>query len=248
MRQYLTFQLYGPLAAWGEQAVGQERDASPQPSRSAILGLVAASLGLRREQESDQARLAQSLGVGIKLCAHGLGMRDFHTAQRAKSIARARHLHTRRDELAHDNIDTVISYRAYRQDSAAVVALWLLQDNDALDLEAIAQAMQRPVFNLYLGRKSCPLALPLAPQVSATPDLRKALDSHHDALHTDDRLPKELRQLFKAPASYYWDDTDAPGMQASFQQRRYDQPLSRVRWQFAERQEFVRLAKSEEAT
>jgi len=248
MRQYLTFQLYGPLAAWGEQAVGQERDASPQPSRSAILGLVAASLGLRRKQESEQGKLVQSLGLGIKLCAHGLGMRDFHTAQRAKSIARAKHLHPRRDELAHDNIDTVISYRAYRQDSAAVVALWLLHDDDCFDLEAIALAMERPVFNLYLGRKSCPLALPLAPQVRAAPDLRKALDSHHDALNSDDRLPRELRRLFTAPASYYWDRTVEPGMQASFQQRRYDQPLNRVRWQFAERQEFVRLAKPEEAT
>ena len=248
MRQYLTFQLYGPLAAWGEQAVGQERDASPQPSRSAIIGLVAASLGLRREQESEQAQLVQSLGLGIKLCAHGIGMRDFHTAQRAKSTSRAKHLHTRRDELAHDKIDTVISYRAYRQESAAVVALWLLSDDGDFDLQAIASAMQRPCFNLYLGRKSCPLALPLSPEVSAASDLRAALDSHHDSLKTEECLPVELRKLFKTQASYYWDTTDEPGMQASFQQRRYDQPLSRVRWQFAERQEFVRLATSEEAT
>lgn len=248
MRQYLTFQLYGPLAAWGEQAVGQERDASPQPSRSAILGLVAASLGLRREQESEQAQLVQSLCLGIKLCAHGIGMRDFHTAQRAKSTSRAKHLHTRRDELAHDKIDTVISYRAYRQDSAAVVALWLLRDDGDFDLEAIASAMQRPCFNLYLGRKSCPLALPLSPQVSRATDLRAALDSHHDSLMKENRLPAVLHQLFDERASYYWDSTDEPGMQASFQQRRYDQPLSRVRWQFAERQEFVRLATSEEAT
>ena len=246
MRKYLTFQLYGPLAAWGEQAVGQERDASPQPSRSAILGLVAASLGLRRDNELEHARLVQSLGVGIRLCARGVGMRDFHTAQRAKAIARARHLHTRRDELAHDNIETVISYRAYRQDSAAVVALWLLADDGELDLQTIAKALLQPRFNLYLGRKSCPLAIPLAPSVSAAADLRSALDSHHQALQTEDRLPAALRNLFAEQASYYWDSTDEPGMQASFQERRYDQPLSRVRWQFAERQEFVRLATTED--
>jgi CRISPR system Cascade subunit CasD len=246
MRQYLTFQLYGPLAAWGEQAVGQERDASPQPSRSAILGLVAAALGLRREDEQQHTQLAQALGIGIKLCARGLGMRDFHTAQRAKSIARAKHLYTRKDELAHDNIDTVISYRAYRQDSAAVVALWLAEATGDFDLEVIAQAIQQPAFNLYLGRKSCPLALPLAPRVTSAADLRSALDSHQQALQSEELLPAVLRRLFAASGSYYWDITDEPGMQADYQQRRYDQPLSRVRWQFAERQEFVRLESVEE--
>ena len=248
MREYLTFQLYGPLAAWGEQAVGQERDASAQPSRSAILGLVAASLGVRRDQEHEQARLVQTLGLGVRLCAHGIGMRDFHTAQRAKSIARARHLHTRKDELAHDNIDTVISYRAYRQDSAAVVALWLLNDDSKYGLDAIAEAMKQPAFNLYLGRKSCPLALPLAPRIVTEANLRAALDSHQQALQLEELLPVELLKLFAGQSSYYWDFTDEAGMQPTYQQRRYDQPLSRVRWQFAERQEFVCLEHSEDMT
>jgi len=168
-------------------------------------------------------------------------------AQRAKSFARARHLQTRRDELAHDKIDTVISYRAYRQDTAAIVALWLLKDATNYDLEAIAGALQRPTFNLYLGRKSCPLSMPLAPLVSSSSDLRSALDSHHHALQSEELLPADLRRLFAVHGSYFWDATDEPGMQATFQQRRYDQPLSRVRWQFAERQEFVLLAKTEEA-
>ena len=248
MRDYLTFQLYGPLAAWGEQAVGQERDASPQPSRSALLGLVAAALGLRREQAAEQEQLVQSLGVGIRLCSRGHGLRDFHTAQNAKSTARARHLHTRRDVLAHDNIGTVISYRAYRQESAAIVALWLLPSVSDYDLEPIVKALQMPMFNLYLGRKSCPLALPLSAKITAADDLRSALDLHYKSLQSDERLPAALLKLFQGPSSYYWDKTDEPGMQASFQQRRYDQPLNRVRWQFAERQEFVFLGDSEEAS
>jgi CRISPR system Cascade subunit CasD len=247
MREYLTFQLYGPLAAWGEQAVGQERDASPQPSRSAVLGLIAAALGLRRDQEYEQGQLAQSLGLGILLCSHGLGMRDFHTAQRAKSIARVRHLHTRRDELAHDNIDTVISYRAYRQDSAAVAALWLLNDESEYGLDAIAEAMKRPAFSLYLGRKSCPLAIPLAPRVVTEVDLRSALDSRQQSLQSEELLSKALLKLFAGQSGYYWDFTDEAGMQSTYQQRRYDQPLSRVRWQFAERQEYVCLGQSEES-
>ncbi len=44
MDNYLVFQLYAPLAAWGGQAVGQERPSDDHPSRSALLGLLAAAL------------------------------------------------------------------------------------------------------------------------------------------------------------------------------------------------------------
>ncbi len=45
-------QLYGPLAAWGEQAVGGVRRSATHPSKSAILGLCAAAQGIRRDEET----------------------------------------------------------------------------------------------------------------------------------------------------------------------------------------------------
>ncbi|WP_295540003.1 CRISPR-associated protein Cas5, partial [Thiolapillus sp.] len=52
MDDYLVFQLYAPLASWGGQAVGQERPSDDHPGRSALLGLLAAALGIRREEEA----------------------------------------------------------------------------------------------------------------------------------------------------------------------------------------------------
>ncbi|HLD44337.1 MAG TPA: CRISPR-associated protein Cas5, partial [bacterium] len=48
---YLVFQLRAPLSAWGETAVGEYRPTSNYPSNSALLGLLAAALGIDREDE-----------------------------------------------------------------------------------------------------------------------------------------------------------------------------------------------------
>ena len=38
MKDYLVFRLYGPMASWGQAAVGGDRPTDIQPSRSAVLG------------------------------------------------------------------------------------------------------------------------------------------------------------------------------------------------------------------
>ena len=51
MNAYLVFRLYGPLASWGMPAVGGDRPTAAQPTRSALLGLLAAGLGIKRDKE-----------------------------------------------------------------------------------------------------------------------------------------------------------------------------------------------------
>ena len=43
MSQYLVFQLHGPMASWGVDAPGEVRHSHELPSRSALLGLLAAA-------------------------------------------------------------------------------------------------------------------------------------------------------------------------------------------------------------
>ena len=63
MRDYLVFQLYGQLASWGDIAVGETRPSALTPTKSAILGLVAAALRLKRPDtihyEHDEPRTAR---------------------------------------------------------------------------------------------------------------------------------------------------------------------------------------------
>ena len=48
----LVFRLYGPMASWGEIAVGENRHTANYPSKSALLGLLGAALGIERDDEA----------------------------------------------------------------------------------------------------------------------------------------------------------------------------------------------------
>ena len=76
MASYLIMQLYGPLAAWGEQAVGGVRRSAAHPSKSAVLGLCAAAQGIRRDDEAAHSRLVEHLKFGVKVIDPGSLMTD----------------------------------------------------------------------------------------------------------------------------------------------------------------------------
>ena len=58
MHEYLLFRLYGSMASWGDIAVGEFRPTFDHPSKSAVMGLIAAAMGIRRDEEERQRELA----------------------------------------------------------------------------------------------------------------------------------------------------------------------------------------------
>ena len=88
MADYLVFRLYGPLASWGEIAVGESRHSAAYPSRSALIGLLGAALGIERDDEAGQQALAAGYRFGVKLHAAGHPLRDYHTVQRGPELKR----------------------------------------------------------------------------------------------------------------------------------------------------------------
>jgi CRISPR system Cascade subunit CasD len=81
MPEFLTFQLYGPMQSWGEIAVGGYRSSATYPSKSAVLGLIAAALGIERSEETMIQTLHESLKMAVCVFSEGQMMRDFHTLQ-----------------------------------------------------------------------------------------------------------------------------------------------------------------------
>ncbi|MHA6831772.1 type I-E CRISPR-associated protein Cas5/CasD [Ralstonia pseudosolanacearum] len=257
MTEYLLFRLYGPLASWGEIAVGESRHSAMYPSKSALLGLLGAALGVRRDDDAGQQALVRGYRFGVKLLTAGSPMRDYHTVQappqRRKVVYR-----TRRQELADPQaLGTLLSAREYRCDSLALVAAEALPEAPHT-LDAVAQALRYPHFPLYLGRKSCPLALPLQPQLVGAETLRAALDDARFPSPTalllgypEQPWPTEVdRRVFAfqpAAQRYYWEDGMHAGMEPALQLVRNDQPLSRRRWQFAPRREYAILGTEAEA-
>lgn len=232
MGDYLVFQLYAPLVSWGTQAVGQERPTDDHPGRSALLGLLAASLGIKRDEETQHLALSNACKLGIKLYAPGLALRDFHTAQVPPSNRKTLHLYTRRDELTEPKLGTILSFRSYQQDSLSLVAV--TSSSEQFSLGKLHRALRTPHFQLYLGRKSCPPAVHLNPQLIESDSLKEALDSYQmgEELHP-------LKMLDKP--RYYWEKMSHTGLKENYHVPRYDQPISRQRWQFSSRDEYVFL-------
>lgn len=81
MKEYLVFRLYGAMASWGVPAVGGDRATAIAPTRSALLGLLGAALGVTRDNATKLEALQQSVSFGVKQCVPSSILRDYHTAQ-----------------------------------------------------------------------------------------------------------------------------------------------------------------------
>lgn len=249
MTDYLVFRLYAPLASWGQPAVGESRPSASHPGRGAILGLLAAALGLPRDAADGLAALTDSVRVGVKQLNAGQLMRDYHTVQVPSSERKVRHF-TRRDELnrpTHE-LNTVLSSRDYRSDGCWVVAIWLTSQA-TLGLEQIEAALKRPRFTLYLGRKACPLAVPVAPIRKSFANLKQALDVEFPPLFGNDNRRWRTDPKSDSVVLYCWEG-DADGLDGGDDVESsdvWDQPINRQRWQFGKRTEYRRYQSSSEA-
>ena len=177
-------------------------------------------MGIRRNDKPGQERLS-NWSVAVSTLSSGGWFRDFHTVQ-AVPTARIKRPSTRRQALrALQRTDNpVVTRRDYRTDCAFGVALW-----GSGDFEELQRALVRPFFVPYLGRKSCPLAAPMAPRVVEAESPVEALR------HV--RLPPYLEsRLDPAHPLSIASDEALPGGR---EQLRWDEPLDRTAWHFGPR-------------
>ena len=228
MKDYLVFQLYAPLSSWGEEAVGEVRHSASVPTRSALLGLLAAALGIRREDEAQLNNFNQHYHLAVHvLSSRERWLRDYHTVSAPRENKKYRY-YTRRDELclAPDEVSTLISLREYRCDGYWHVAV-SATPGAPYALETLREALLEPVFPLYLGRKSCPLALPLAPRV-LNGSLKEVLIQAAEEI-----TPSALAGFVTQTGMCYWDDPQETSLAWQQSQQSNNQPVSRQRWQFS---------------
>ncbi|MBT2207276.1 type I-E CRISPR-associated protein Cas5/CasD [Actinomadura sp. NEAU-AAG7] len=149
----LLLHLSGPLQSWGERSRFNQRDTSRAPTRSGLIGLIAAALGRRRDQPLDDLT---PLRFTTRIDRPGTLLRDFHTV----GGGMPRHLTVITAEGKRRSADTatLVSNRYYLQDAAFTVAV-TAPDPDLLD--TCARALRAPTWPPYLGRRSCPPNAPL---------------------------------------------------------------------------------------
>lgn len=242
MAQFLTFALVAPLASFGALAVGERRPTWDRPARSAVLGLVGACLGLEREDDAAQAALAGEYGLALLCHAPGRLLADYHTAQVPPTRGKRRFA-TRAEELRAPDLATVLSRRDYRSGAWHLAALWARGAAPRWTLPTIAAAMEEPDFVPYLGRKSCPLGLPLAPRLDDAPGPGAALARRHRTTEARDAPEARFRHMADGVgeaflARDHWDGEADSALLRRMETRR-DQPRSRRLWQFDLRQEVI---------
>lgn len=232
MPSYLTFALAAPIGAMGDLAVGERRSSWDRPGRSAVLGLMAACLGLDRADEAAHRDLEQGYGLAMRVERLGPVLADYHTAQ-VPPRRRNRRFSTRAEELAAGDLETIPSRRDYRADLVVLGALWP-RSSGRWTLDALADALAAPRFVPYFGRKACPLGLPMKPMLAEQPDpitalAARAAEGPERAFVPSSRAPIVVLDRADLPA----------GVEPSRIELRRDALVSRTRWQFALREEAV---------
>ncbi|MDR0917353.1 MAG: type I-E CRISPR-associated protein Cas5/CasD [Oscillospiraceae bacterium] len=144
----LLLRLAAPLQSWGAYSRFNRRTTEREPTKSGVIGLVAAALGRRRTDSIDDLR---ELAFGVRIDQRGSLLHDFHTA------------HT-------ESGQAFTSDRYYLEDAVFLVGL----EGDEKLLSAIDAAVRSPVFPLFLGRRSCPPTGRLSPGIRDS-DLSTAL-------------------------------------------------------------------------
>lgn len=152
-KSYLALRLEGPLQSWGFDSQYNRRNSGLMPTKSAIAGLCCAALGLSRGSVGEREFLvsfAETSMTAIAIPRNGVGkelsvrrLQDYHTVQNTKT--------------AEGKIkDCHITHRHYLSDASFGV---LLEGESSL-LNQVADALENPVWGVWLGRKTC---IPTAP-------------------------------------------------------------------------------------
>ena len=128
----------GPLQSWGTDSHFETRHTDTHPSKSGVIGMIAAGLGYHRDEDRILQRL-NSLDFAVRIDQPGEMLRDYHTARKYKENGVFER--------------TYVTNRYYLQDAVFVVALSSSDDNLIDDVKV---AVTNPYFSLYLGRRSLP--------------------------------------------------------------------------------------------
>ncbi|MCW5968618.1 MAG: type I-E CRISPR-associated protein Cas5/CasD [Blastocatellales bacterium] len=195
MKRTLLLRLAGPMQSWGTQSRFSIRDTGLEPSKSGVFGLLCAALGVTRDDEATLKQLRENLVMGVRVDREGIMKKDFHTA---KDVAKA---------SGSGRKETEISDRWYLADADFLVAL---ESEDEAFLHKINDALARPVWQIFLGRKSfvpsqpvrlldAPLEMPLFASLAFLPWETNRKQSPPQRLRvvidTVAELPSEIRHI-----------------------------------------------------
>jgi CRISPR system Cascade subunit CasD len=197
-----------PMQSWGIRSHGVIRDTMAEPTKSGVVGLLAAALGIERENDAAVAELAR-LRLAIRVDREGVLERDYHTTQNVPTTHGTGHR-------------TVVSERFYLADALCLV---VLQGDERL-LTKVAAAVRQPHWRLSFGRKAYVPARPLlAPEAGPVAQTAKQVLEEHPWLEPSARaLTRARRTMATGQVTLRTVIECSPDQPRA--EVRYDQPIS----------------------
>ncbi|MFV0281485.1 MAG: type I-E CRISPR-associated protein Cas5/CasD [Rhodoblastus sp.] len=203
----LVLRLEAPLMSFGREAIDQNGPTRDHPDASLLTGLIANALGWRREEVAKHQRLQDRLRFAVRIDREGADLRDFQTAKLGKGDSgwTTHGAPEGRAGGAGSYISPHLRFRHYRADASLTIAVTLDAPDEAPTLDACLAALETPARPLFIGRKPCLPAGPLALGIADAPDLIGALATYPVA--QDDGKPRRFVLAPEDAADMQHDET-----------------------------------------
>ena len=206
----LVFTLYGSVGSFGSPSRSASNESRRPtefvPTKSALVALLGACAGVPRDKLHYIDQGFQVAVVERIRPAPMSSKPDYHTVRRGKKPHKDRKIWTRFEELrASTERGSILSWREYWSHG-----LWtarVVPTNPDTDLAPWCQSLACPRYEPYVGRRSCHLALPLAPQVVECDSVQEALGQYQPHGLT----VEPFRSLLTTPGKTLYFDDGFPG-------------------------------------
>jgi len=156
----LVLRLAGPLQSWGTSSRHNRRTTAGEPTKSGVVGLLAAAQGRPRTDPVDDLA---GLRFAVRIDQPGQLRRDFHTASRYDGKPLPSTEVNGKGEQKSTKYLTRVTERFYLEEAVFVAAL----AGAASLMETLADAVRQPASPLALGRRAC---VPTQPLLLPAPD------------------------------------------------------------------------------
>jgi len=208
MSNTLAFLIDAPLQSWGSSSKFQRRETESWPTKSALVGVLAAALGIDKHSCDETAQLAMLSALSFSVfrwpkTAPLTRLADFHTVGGGYDKSKpGERLHIPCKAGDGSPFSTVITRRTYLTD-ARFIALF---QGDPSTLERVAASLLDPVWGIWFGRKTCIPAEPLSPVIAASP--REALNTLLNIFGADSAEIGDIEGLTESsgPGTFYQAD------------------------------------------
>jgi len=216
----LGFLIDSPMMSWGTSSRFNQRETEAYPSKSALIGMIAAAMGIDKHSADENVEIVKlsNLRLNVMRLERHPGrfpqrLSDFHTVGGGYPDTPAGKMNV--PPLAKKNTSgglqwkspdarTVITRRSYLTE-ALFIALW---EGSSETLESIQAALLDPVWGVWFGRKTCIPASPLSPVIAPSP--REALANLLQKLGRDTAEMEALEGVTEEDGPGTWFQADQP--------------------------------------